>query len=102
MDYKFINEILKNEYKLDKIKKSDVNYKCYIEQIGELKERNITPFSFKEVLQMIKNSPYLTQVEGFLTDIDEDVINKSYGHGINHNIRVLLYATILSILLKTL
>lgn len=99
MEYKFLNEILKENFKLKKIKKNDYNYKYYVKQIKEIKEKNIKFYKFKEITNSIKDSLNFKQVKELLGNINEDVIYKSYGHGINHNIRVLLYATILSTLI---
>lgn len=76
------------------------NYKYYIKTKNELEKLNIEQYSVLDLLKIItdnKYSKYIRIYKELFNDYKTELLYKSYGHGINHNIRVTLYAVIISI-----
>jgi len=98
--FEFLSKILTSDYKQKKIKRSDVNYSHYKAQRKELRKRSVNSYAFQELIDIVKNSPYLHDAEEQLFNINQKVLYKSYKHGINHNERVSLYTFVLANLLN--
>lgn len=73
------------------------NYSYYIEALNELKKCNITQIEETEIRDIISNSTLTEIYIESMKKLRTDILYKSYIHGINHNIRVSIFALIISI-----
>jgi len=95
-EIQFLKDFLYNSVEYKTINKSDKNYEYYIKNKKELENNNIKPYSITEIINIINQSKNKNMILDALNDFDVSKLYKSYIHGLNHNIRVLLYSFILS------
>ncbi len=78
-----------------KFKENDfVYYNTYHKLLEDLA---IKELDISKVQEVIKNSDLLTVYKEVMSDFNTDILYKSILHGINHNIRVSIYALVISI-----
>ena len=83
---------LLNNDDLKTIKLFHNNYKYYIKQIKELKSNKLPIVQFKDFKQEIINSKHFNLYVEMLQNIKTEQLYQSDIHGINHNLRVSLFA----------
>ena len=92
MNNVFINPTVLQEMKLDKIDNTNKKYKYY----QKAKDTEIKHYTDEDIKELISSSNLLDIYFRQMKDFDTTILYKSEGHGIHHNIRVCLFAFIIS------
>ena len=92
MNSSFINPDILNKVNLQEIESENKKYKYYQKAKEELKQQYK-----KHNIEEIINASYLTSTYiNHMQNFNTNILYKSDGHGINHNIRVCFFAYIIS------
>lgn len=92
-----INKFMNGKYKITNLKKNNYNYSYYILANNELKELHINRLFYNDVIKILSKSKYNDVFMDMMKNIRAELLYKSSGHGINHNIRVALFSLIICI-----
>lgn len=95
-DLKFLSDILNQKLEFKNISTTDKNYEYYQKNKNELKNSNIQQYSINDIKQSLEKCNNKKIILNSLKDFDITKLYKSQIHGLNHNIRVLLFAFIIS------
>jgi len=95
-EFKFLKNIIHGnvDYKVFNSEYENFNY--YEKNKEELLNSNIVPYSVEEIIDLIKSSKIKDLFLESISDFNIDKLYKSYIHGLNHNIRVLIYVFLIS------
>lgn len=85
-----INQI--KEISFDEIDEKSSKYKYYI----KIKEKLNDQYTLEDIITTIDHSDLRDEYQKHMQDFNTKILYKSKGHGINHNIRVCLFAYIIS------
>lgn len=92
-----LNNFVNGKYIITNLSRNTYNYNFYIASKRILEESEITPLHYEDIIDEISNTPYIDVYLELMNKIRVDKLYKSYIHGINHNIRVSIFALIISI-----
>lgn len=96
-EFNLIKKFINGDFYIDKLPTSSNKYKFYIDSINELKKQSLTKLNYKNILAKLDNSFYINDYLYLMKNIEPCRLYKSLIHGINHNIRVSIFALIISI-----
>lgn len=96
-EFELINRFVNGKYQIYELNNKSFNYEFYISSIKKLEELNIIPLRYSEIVNKISQSEYINIYLDLMRNIKSDKLYKSYIHGINHNIKVSLFALIISV-----
>lgn len=91
-----LNKFLNGKYIIGKLSTKSENYKYYITSINDLKLLDIVPLNYEDITSKLSNSKYLDIYLSLMKNIKSEMLYKSHGHGINHNIRTSIFTLIIS------
>ena len=92
-----INNFINGKYLMIDLTTESYNYDIYKSAIDDLKDLDINILHYEDVMDIISKSKYNDEFLKSISSIKTDLLYKSYGHGLNHNIRVALFSLILCI-----
>lgn len=95
--YNIINKFISGNYSINKINNNSNLFNYYIDSLNKLKEINVNPLFYDEIINKISNSIYIEEYIILMNKLDSSKLYKSDIHGINHNIRVSLIALIICV-----
>lgn len=92
-----LQELLSGQINFVDISSDDENYTYYEQCKITLKNNDIVPFNYKEIVNAIKVSSLIDEYTNLMKDIKTDLLYQSTTHGLNHNIRVSVFALLICI-----
>ena len=92
-----LNSFLNGKYIINELTINNNNYEFYTTSIQILNSLNIIPLHYDEIVNKISQSEYINTYLDLMKSIKTDKLYKSYIHDINHNIKVSIFALIISI-----
>lgn len=95
--FTLIKKFINGDYCISDITTINHTYKFYIDSINKLDELNLSKLSYENIVTNISDSIYIDEYLYLMKNIESDRLYKSYIHGINHNIRVSIFALIISV-----
>lgn len=95
MNSNTLTQILDNEFNAEMVAEY-FNYSFLQDKLAELKEKGITPYTYKDFIKTIKQSKFYPLFCSLCNEIEMEYIYKSFTHGIFHNERVALLALFLA------
>lgn len=95
--FNLIKKFINGNFYIYQLNASSTKYKFYIDSINELQKQSLIKLNYENILEDICNSIYIDDYLHLMKNIEPDKLYKSYIHGINHNIRVSLFALIISV-----
>lgn len=95
-----LNNFTYGNYTFDDLDNQSYNYGYYVEAMNTLKMYDIDRLNYDEILDKIENTEYIKVFIDLMKNIKRDELYISDGHGINHNIRVGIFALVISVFEK--
>lgn len=90
-----LNRFIAGDYVLRQIDEEDMMYPPYIDVKKKLQNREIKLLSYDEIISAIPQA-YINEFNILMKEFDIDKLYSSPIHGIDHNIRVAIFALIIS------
>ena len=92
MDIKFVKDFIADENDFVNLPQNHPNYDFWVQQSEELKGLKLKEISSKEFVKAINQAKNKNLLFDLLENVKTNFIYSSWTHGINHNIRVALFA----------
>ncbi|MBR4262297.1 MAG: HD domain-containing protein [Bacilli bacterium] len=92
-----INNFINGKLNITDLNTSSYNYSFYNSAIDILNELNINRLFYNDVTKILSKSKYNDIFIEMMKNIKTELLYKSHCHGLNHNIRVALFALIICV-----
>lgn len=90
-----LKRFINGDYIFKPIDKEDIIYQSYIDIKNKLQQQNIKLLSYNEIISTIPKM-YIDEFNKLMKNLDIDKLYSSPIHGVDHNIRVAVFALIIS------
>lgn len=90
-----LKKFIDGDYVLKQIDEEDMMYQLYIDVKKKLQNQGIKLLSYDEIISAIPQA-YINEFNILMKEFDIDKLYSSHIHGIDHNIRVAIFALIIS------